>query len=75
MQKLFLDEERYVCFIHEGVFWTLRGDGWEAYREDWDYGPILATGYSTFPTERDLDEAEDLLQKLKEADEQASRSA
>lgn len=62
--KLFVDADGYICFRDGEVFWTLHSNGWEAFPDDKDwYAPIYESGDITFPTDEDLQAAQNIYLK------------
>ena len=54
--ELYVDDDGYVCFRDENVFWTLHHNGWEAFLPN-KIDPCYSTNDVTFPSYDDLGEA------------------
>ena len=72
MNKLFVDDDGYICFItdedkiQKGVIWILHYKGWEAFFHD-AVDPFFHTYDVTFPSEFDQKEVSSFVEEyLKE---------
>lgn len=61
-EGLYIDDDGYVCYMDDKVFWTLHYNGWEAFLPKEDV-PCYSSGEMTFPTDDELAEVMEMHEK------------